>query len=161
MMSNQTDMKIIRHSAIVFFIFISMNSCKPKETVDLIVKNGIIYTVDAGFSVAESFAVKDGKITAVGSGEEISGNYRADHVIDVSGKFVYPGFNDAHCHFCGYGANLMQYADLVGTSSPAEIYGILQEHHQKFSGAFVYRIAADPDNNIWICTNQGIFILSQ
>ena len=27
--------------------------------------------------------------------------------------------------------------------------------------AFVYRIAAGPDNNIWVCTNQGIFILNQ
>lgn len=147
MMSNQTGMKTRSHLAIAFFILISMNSCIQKDTVDLIVKNGIIYTVDAGFSVAESFAVKDGKIIAVGSGTEISGRYRSDHVIDISGKFVYPGFHDAHCHFCGYGANLMQYADLVGTTSPEEIVGILQEHHQKSGGEWL--LGRGWDQNDW------------
>ena len=108
-----------------------MNSCNPKESVDLIVTNGKIYTVDKNFSVAGSFAVKEGKIVAVGTDEEIAKKYKSETIIDASGKFVYPGFNDAHCHFNGYATDLMQYADLAGTASPDEIYSILKEHFQK------------------------------
>ena len=99
-----------------------MNSCTSKNSADLIVKNGTIYLVDEGFSKAESFAVVDGKIAATGTTEEILKKYSSENIVDVNGKFVYPGFNDAHCHFNGYANNLAQYADLRGTNSPDEIY---------------------------------------
>jgi predicted amidohydrolase YtcJ len=140
-------MKTSSYLAIAFFILISMNSCSQKESVDLIVRNGIIYTVDAGFSVAESFAVQEGIIRAVGSDTEISARYRSDKVIDVSGKFVYPGFHDAHCHFNGYATNLMQYADLTGTTSPEDVYAVLQEHHKKFGGEWL--VGRGWDQNDW------------
>ncbi|NQU87794.1 MAG: amidohydrolase [Mariniphaga sp.] len=139
-----------KFSGLVFivFIFISMNSCSQKETVDLIVKNGKIYTVDEKFSVAESFAVKDGKIIAIGNVKEISEKYNSKVIIDASGKFVYPGLNDAHCHFNGYGMNLLQYADLRGTESPEEIYQILKEHHEKFGGEWI--LGRSWDQNDWV-----------
>jgi ligand-binding sensor domain-containing protein len=31
----------------------------------------------------------------------------------------------------------------------------------ELAGVYVNSLAADPDNNIWLCTNQGIFILNQ
>ncbi|MBN2774649.1 MAG: amidohydrolase family protein, partial [Prolixibacteraceae bacterium] len=123
------------------------SSCGQKETVDLIVKNGTIYTVDPEFSVVQSFAVRDGKIVASGSDEEITSAFKSDKIVDAEGKFIYPGFNDAHCHFNGYANNLMQYADLAGTKSPDEIYGILQEHHQKFGGDWV--LGRGWDQNDW------------
>ncbi|MBE0654700.1 MAG: amidohydrolase, partial [Bacteroidales bacterium] len=85
---------------------ITMLACQsPKEPVDLIVINATIYTVDETFSIQQAFAVKDGKFVAVGEDEAILGNYTADQVVDAGGKFIYPGFNDAHCHFYGYGTN--------------------------------------------------------
>ena len=74
-----------------------------------------IYLVDEGFSKAESFAVVDGKIAATGTTEEILKKYSSENIVDVNGKFVYPGFNDAHCHFNGYANNLAQFADLRET----------------------------------------------
>ena len=124
-----------------------MTSCTPKENADTIVFNANIYTVDEDFSKAESFAVIDGKIAAVGSNEEINGKYVSDNKIDATGKFVYPGFNDAHCHFNGYATNLMQYADLRGTESPEEIYEILKKHHEKFGGEWV--LGRSWDQNDW------------
>ena len=82
-----------------------------KKKVDLIVSNAKIYTVDKDFATAESFAVKDGKFIAVGTTKEITDKYIADTTLDLQGKFVYPGFIDAHCHFYGYGVSLM-WADL-------------------------------------------------
>lgn len=124
-----------------------MNVCKQKEIVDLIVSNTTVYKVDEAFSKVESFAVSDGKIVETGSSEAINSKYESTNNIDAEGKFVYPGFNDAHCHFNGYGMNLMQYANLRGTESPEEIYGILKIHHEKYGGDWV--LGRSWDQNDW------------
>ena len=124
-----------------------MTSCTQKEKVDLIVSGGSVYTVDKEFTVAEAFVVKDGKVVAVGSSQKILDKYDSENLIDVEGKFVYPGFNDAHCHFNGYAVNLMQYADLRGTKSPEEIYKLLKEHHDKFGGEWI--LGRSWDQNDW------------
>ncbi|MCF6241018.1 MAG: amidohydrolase [Bacteroidales bacterium] len=108
--------------SIAFFIAIMMFfSCKPsKKTVDLIIYNAKIYSVDTNFSIYESFAVENGKFIALGSSDEILTNYSAKEKIDMGGKTVYPGFYDAHCHFYGYGLSL-QNVDLRGTKSFDEV----------------------------------------
>ena len=118
-----------------------------KETVDLIVTNAKIYTVDGIFSETESMAVANGKIVAMGTSEEITSKYLAENILNAEGKFIYPGFNDAHAHFNGYATNLMQYADLRGTSGPDAIYEILKGHHQKFGGEWV--LGRSWDQNDW------------
>ncbi|WP_319482969.1 amidohydrolase [uncultured Draconibacterium sp.] len=131
----------------VLILLFVMTSCTQKEKVDLIVSGASIYTVDDEFSVAESFAVKSGKIVAVGTSQEISDKYDSDNIIDAQGKFIYPGFNDAHCHFNGYAINLLQYADLRGTKSQEEIYELLQQHHEKFGGEWI--LGRSWDQNDW------------
>ncbi len=76
--------------------------------------------------------LKDGKFVAVGTNDAILGNYSSDQVMDAKGKAIYPGFNDAHCHFYGYGTNLIKRADLVGTKSFDEVVERLKAHHQKY-----------------------------
>ncbi|NYJ27613.1 amidohydrolase [Allomuricauda sp. ARW1Y1] len=95
-------------------------SCTTKEEVDLIVTNANIYTVDANFSKANSFAVKNGKFVAVGDSEEITQKYDAAEQLDAEGKTIVPGLIDAHCHFYGLGQN-QQVVDLVGTQSFDEV----------------------------------------
>ncbi len=136
-----------------FFLFIVaitsliMNSCHQKKQADLIIINATVYTVDPAFSKVESFAVIDGKIVSTGTSEEIQNKYTSTSIIDASGKFVYPGFNDAHCHFNGFAVNLMQYADLRGTESPEEIYTILKKHHETFGGEWI--LGRSWDQNDW------------
>ncbi len=127
--------------------FSSMTACSNKKQADVIIINAKVYTVDDEFSTAKSFAVIDGKIAATGSTEEILSKFTAENIIDTDGKFVYPGFNDAHCHFNGYATNLMQYADLRGTSGPEEIYKILKTHHEKFGGEWI--LGRSWDQNDW------------
>lgn len=136
-----------RKTIFIFFISIIMSSCHTKKPADLIVTNATVYTVDESFAKAESFAVSDGKIVATGSTEEILAAYAPENILDAAGKFVYPGFNDAHAHFNGYGENLMQYADLRGTSGPEEIYEIILSHHEKFGGEWV--LGRSWDQNDW------------
>ena len=101
------------------------------ETADLIVYNGTVYTVNDKFDVAEAFAVKDGKIIAVGTSEEIRNKYKATEELDAQGKAVYPGLIDAHAHFYRYGLGL-QSADLVGTESFKEVVQKVTEQRQKY-----------------------------
>jgi len=117
-------------------LFIHLTACTTMEKSDLIIKNATIYTVNSRLDMADAMAVKDGKILAVGSEEEILGKYESDRIFDLAGKPVYPGFIDAHCHFLGYGTGLLKRADLNGTTSFEEILERMKAHHDKFPSAF-------------------------
>ena len=96
-----------RHSLLVL-LALFVCACNNKQRVDLVLHNGKVYTVDSGFHVAEAFAVKDGKIVAIGKNEYILKSYAGDSVVDAHGMAVYPGFIDAHAHFVGYGRSLFE-----------------------------------------------------
>jgi len=66
---------------------------------DLVIINGKVITVDRNFSIAQAVAVKDGKIVAVGTNNEV-GTLAGNHTktIDLKGKTMMPGINDTHCH---------------------------------------------------------------
>ena len=103
--------------AVISIIFIS---CNNKQSVDLIVHNATIYTVDSTFATAEAMAIKDGKIIATGTTQFILNNYQAKEKIDAEKKAVYPGFIDAHAHFVGYAQSLFV-ADLYDAKSFDEV----------------------------------------
>ena len=115
--------------------------------VDLIVTNAKVYSVDDSFTVAESFAVLNGKFVAIGTNLEIASKYLSDQTINCGGNPVYPGFNDAHCHFFGYGMDLLQYADISGTQNQEDIYKIIQAHLSKTGGSWL--LGRGWDQNLW------------
>ncbi len=127
-----------------FILSVFLFSCKQK--VDLLVYNAKVYTVDSTFSTAEALAVKDGKITAVGTSKDILEQYDATEKWDAKGQFIYPGFIDAHAHFYGYGLGL-QTADLTGTNSWEEILDRLQQFAQHNSEGWL--IGSGWDQNDW------------
>jgi predicted amidohydrolase YtcJ len=70
------------------------------QSNDLILLNGKIITVDAKDSLAQAIAIHDGRITAVGSNDEIrKRSPKNAKVIDLRGLTVTPGLIDTHCHF--------------------------------------------------------------
>lgn len=98
----------MRTPAIIVFISVLMTACSSKKEADLLVFNGTIYTVDTSFSKAEAMVVKDGKIVALGSRNELEKQYACKNQLDAAGKFIYPGFIDAHAHFVGYAKGLAE-----------------------------------------------------
>jgi len=126
--------------------FTLMHSCQTKTDADLLLLNGKIYTVDSNFSIAEAMAVKNGKIVATGSTQEIMERFTADTMMDLGGKPVYPGFIDAHSHFYGL-ALFMQQADLNGAASFEEVVESLQAHYQKYRPPWV--LGRGWDQNLW------------
>ncbi|MGV3640604.1 MAG: amidohydrolase [Adhaeribacter sp.] len=111
-----------------------MGSCRPASPVDLVVYNAKVYTVDNDSTVAEAFAVNQGKFVEVGSSAFIRRKYHGAREINLAGKPVYPGFIDAHAHFVGYAQNLQQ-ADLSGTGSFAEVVARLVAQRRRYPRA--------------------------
>ena len=99
--------------------------CQKKQA-DLLVHNAKIYTVDARFTIVSAMAVKDGKIVETGDSKELLNQYDAKETLDAKGQTVYPGFNDAHAHFLGYGLSL-QRVNLVGTESWEDVITEVRE----------------------------------
>ncbi len=101
-----------------FFLF---NGCKPEKKADIVLRNGIIYTVDADRSHAEAIAINGNIITGVFKNDEDAEKHigRNTRVVDLKGSFVTPGMIDAHVHFNRAGAlindaNLMTVSDEDG-----------------------------------------------
>lgn len=112
---------MIKNFISLIAIICILYSCEiKKQECDLIIHHATIYTVDSGFSIKEAIAIKDGKIIETGSNETILKKYISGEIQDLTGKFIYPGFIDAHCHFYGYGKGLQE-VDLVGTKSFDEV----------------------------------------
>jgi predicted amidohydrolase YtcJ len=98
----------------------------PKPKADVIFVHGNVYTgvmLTSGFSAvqrAEAIAVRGDRIAAVGDSTDLlklKGPETA--VIDLGGKFVMPGFNDAHAHLAEGGAQQLN-VNLTGVRSLEE-----------------------------------------
>ncbi len=126
---------------------ISFPSCKFREKVPLLVHHAVIYTVDEQFSTAEAMAIRDGKIIAIGSNDDLLKKYEGDETLDAGGKAVFPGFIDAHCHFTGYATDRWK-CDLVGTSSWAEIVSKITSYSKNAPMEWIY--GRGWDQNDWV-----------
>jgi hypothetical protein len=122
--------------AVGFFV-----ACAPKNApeADLVLKNGVIYTVDAARSRAEAAAVKDGIFLYVGTNDG-AGRYIGEQtkVTDLGGKLVLPGFIDAHCHPSGAVEQFGSVA-LFGLRSVADYQKAVREYIAVHPGLAVVR----------------------
>lgn len=89
--------------ALIFIVILSIApfaSAQPSQPADLILHNGIIWTVDSKNSTAQAVAIRDGKFVVVGTNKDaLSLRGPKTQIIDLRGRFVTPGFNDNHVHF--------------------------------------------------------------
>ena len=77
-----------------------MFSSAAAQAPDLILHNGKVVTVDAGFSIASAVAIRGERVVAVGTNEEdrkLAGP--ATRQADLSGRTVIPGLIDNHLHY--------------------------------------------------------------
>ena len=74
-------------------------ACAPALSTDLVLHNGKLWTGDESNPTATAIAINDGRITAVGRDADILKLADADtQRIDLKGRRVVPGINDAHLH---------------------------------------------------------------
>jgi predicted amidohydrolase YtcJ len=87
---------------------------------DLILRKGVVHTVDAARRTLDAVAIAGGRVVAVGRGDELDGlRGPATRVRDLGGAMVLPGFCDAHCHL-GMSGHAMTRCDLEGSPDAAE-----------------------------------------
>ncbi len=72
---------------------------QPENVADLIVHNAKVAVMDEARTFTEAIAVKDGKVLATGSSEEML-KFAGDSTtsIDAKGRTLIPGLNDSHLH---------------------------------------------------------------
>ena len=122
--------KLIELFACIAILF-SFSASAQNLTVDLIVVNAKVHTMDSAKAAAEAFAVMNGKIVAVGTNDEIKKLANSPtKMIDAQGKVVIPGFNDAHVHFLEGGYQLSS-VDLRDAKSPEEFVKRIKEFAAK------------------------------
>src|SRR5690242_16132274 len=97
-------MNLIKLS-ICFVALLCAGQAFAADSADLVLLEGKIITVDPHNTVAQAVAVKDGRILAIGSSEEMQ-RYTGPktRVLKLGGKSVLPGFVDAHTHLEGIAA---------------------------------------------------------
>jgi len=83
-----------------------------------------IYTNDPEQPWAEAMAISEGKISCIGKMDHVlldcGGGQEGVETINLKGQFVMPGFNDAHVHLGGAGADALA-VPLTGIPSAEEM----------------------------------------
>jgi predicted amidohydrolase YtcJ len=98
------------------------------------------YSMEDAAPRFEAVAVRDGRILAVGSNEEILPLAEdGAKLVDVGGRTVLPGFNDSHLHLLSYGYSL-EVADLNDCASIDEMISRIKD--------YIHRKGLQPDD--WI-----------
>jgi predicted amidohydrolase YtcJ len=76
---------------------------------DIAFVNGAVYTVDAARTRASAVAVRDGRIAAVGTDDQIRDQMSSrTETFDLHGRMLLPGFQDAHVHPVSSGLDRLQ-----------------------------------------------------
>jgi len=127
----------MKNYILILIAMLSLVSCRPRKLVDAIYYNALIYTVDSSFHKADAMAIDSGRIVAIGKESDIRARFSTSNWNDLKGKFVYPGFIDAHSHFMGFGLAL-KHADLFGARSMEEIISRLKEHQSKQNSEYTW-----------------------
>jgi predicted amidohydrolase YtcJ len=124
-------------AALLLFFAMNLHAQDTKlEPPDKIFVNGDIYTgAEEGFGGAQAkvypraqaMAVRNGRIMAAGSSDEIS-KIKGPHtqVVDLGGRFAMPGFNDAHLHLANGGFEMLN-VELSNTKSFDEMKARIAE----------------------------------
>jgi len=95
---------MLRALAGLFVLFALLRAQPP---VTLILFNGKIWTVNPAEPEAQAVAIAGNRIVAVGTDAEILKLKDPETTqLDLEGRRMLPGFNDAHVHFFAGGANL-------------------------------------------------------
>ncbi len=123
-----------RHGLLLLTVFLwvygSLYGLRAQEVATsptIILYNGRVLTLDQDFRIASAIAVRNDRIQAVGSSEEILklGGAKTQKV-DLKGKTLIPGFTDSHFHLVS-SALALQKLQLTSAGNIKELVDIIAQ----------------------------------
>jgi len=88
---------------------------------DLVLVGGKVFLADRAGTTTSALAVRDGRVLLAGTDAQVRALAGpATRVVELRGRLVTPGFNDAHLHLPS-GGGFLQSVNLLDTRSPAEV----------------------------------------
>jgi predicted amidohydrolase YtcJ len=118
--------------SLLFVLLALLAACGKEEPAapgaDAVYRNGRIYTVDATRSWAEAVAVSGGRIVYVGTNDGAQAHIGSNtQVVDLKGRMMMPGMQDAHVHPIGGGVEASA-CDLNGSTGIAAYRTAIAEY---------------------------------
>jgi len=117
---------------------------------NLVLYNGRVHTLNARNPAAEALTVRDDRILAVGSSQDmLSLAGSGASCVDLAGRLAIPGFEDAHVHFCTHGLALRQ-LELGGALSLEDALARVQssaDAHRPSTGQWI--LGRGWNHNLW------------
>ncbi len=133
---------------------VSAQTAPERPKADVIFTHGNVYTgiVDPSSMVAakraEAIAVRGDRILAVGTRDDVLKTKGPEtKIIDLGGRFVMPGFNDAHMHLAHAGQEKLS-VNLVGVKTLDEFRERIRAKVEK-AGHGEWVIGAGWDETLW------------
>ncbi|MEP7012554.1 MAG: amidohydrolase [Acidobacteriota bacterium] len=106
------------HLLLVALFAVPLWSAPP---ADLVLRHGALYTMAAARGWAEAVAISGSRLVFVGADRDVAPFVGPQtRVVDLSGRFVLPGFHDSHVHLVSGGIELGQ-CDLNGSKTGDEV----------------------------------------
>ena len=103
------------------------------QQADMVMRNGVIWTVDENNPSAEAVASLDGRLIYVGSDSGVESHIGPQtRVIDLRGRFVTPGYYDNHVHFESTG-RLLYGLNLLDVSDEASFVARIRDVHERYA----------------------------
>ena len=111
---------------VISFLFLFFISCESQKA-DMIIHNGMIYTMNDLNPTAEAVAVSSGKIIALGKYTDLDPLITPrTKIINLRGATMAPGIIEGHGHFYGLGLAKMQ-LDLSKTESYQDLIDMVSD----------------------------------
>jgi len=89
--------------------------------------NAKIFLLDGKNNHCEAMVVENDRFKAFGTYQELLLSFPEAIKVDLDGRFVFPGFNDAHIHLWKVGSLLGHTLDLRGVHSKPELLALLHD----------------------------------
>ncbi|MEP6995287.1 MAG: amidohydrolase [Acidobacteriota bacterium] len=102
----------------LLLLAILLASAEPPKA-DLLFEGGVVYAAPDAAPRKASIVVGDGKILFVGDPAKARRQAKDARVVDLKGRFVFPGWADAHMHLTELGKS-KEIADLRGSADAEE-----------------------------------------
>lgn len=118
--------------ALLLLAMVLVVSCRstPRSEIDLVLLGGKVFTGDAARPWAEAIAIRGDRIATVGSTESIRAFAGPKtRVIDLAGRVVVPGINDAHVHVPWMAPGTR--VEIPGDASVDQVFALISEAAKK------------------------------